>query len=29
MSVFPSGNIISVLEEKSIIIFENNFNIIQ
>ena len=29
MSVFPSGNIISVAEDKSIIIFDKNYNIIQ
>ena len=29
MSQFPSGNIISVSEDKSIIIYNNNFNILQ
>ena len=29
MNIFPSGNIISVSDDKSIIIYDNNFNILQ
>ena len=29
MSIFPSGNLISVSDDKSIKIYDNNFNIIQ